>query len=190
MPQIAAPEESESLRTDLNWVPRGTSEASQQLAQCGVNSSLGFYGWSQGLQGYFFTLKLDTANIAEYIIAENLKETRAKINALLSWSEGWDGYDALAPNPNAVKHAHEWIRKLFLQAVDLDRPWLKPNVTASSEGEVLFEWWRGRKKLTVYVGDQNAVYVQVWGANIDTEMAEGDAEPVSACRMLWTWLTD
>jgi len=28
-------------------------------------------------------------------------------------------------------------------------------------GDVVFEWWRGKKKLTVYIGDEIAEYVKV-----------------------------
>ena len=49
-------------------------------------------------------------------------------------------------------------------------------------------WWQGGKKLTVYVGDGNAEYVQVWGIDADREMAEGNADGRDARRRLWRWL--
>ncbi len=46
-----------------------------------------------------------------------------------------------------------------------------------------------RKKLTIYVGDGSAEYVQVWGADVDQDMAEGNADGRDARRRLWRWLT-
>ncbi len=112
-----------------------------------------------------------------------------KLRNLLTLSAGWNGYDSLAPNPDAVAHAENWIVRLFLEVADLGRVWIKPNVIADAEGEVVFEWWHGNKKLTVYIGDDSAEYVQVWGTDRHSEMSDGDAEPISMCRSLWLWLT-
>lgn len=70
-----------------------------------------------------------------------------------------------------------------------DRMWIEPNVTASEEGDVVFEWWHHTKKLTVYIGNQSAEYVKVWGTDINSDMSDGDANPISTCRSLWEWLT-
>lgn len=70
----------------------------------------------------------------------------------------------------------------------MGRVWIKPNVIADANGDVVFEWWYGKKKLTVYIGDESAEYVQVWGTDVESEMSDGDAEPVSKCRALWLWL--
>jgi hypothetical protein len=79
---------------------------------------------------------------------------------------------------------------LFLPASEGNsRTWIKPNVIADANGNVVFEWWYGKKKLTVYIEDESAEYVQVWGADIRSEMSNGDAEPISTCRALWLWLT-
>jgi hypothetical protein len=58
-----------------------------------------------------------------------------------------------------------------------------------SNGDVVFEWWYGKKKLTIYIEAESAEYVQVWGTDVRSEMSNGDAEPMSACRALWLWLT-
>ena len=86
-------------------------------------------------------------------------------------------------------HAENWIVRLYLEAAELGRPWIKPNVIADAEGEVVFEWWYGKKKLTVYIGDESAEYIQVRGPDRHSEMSDGDAEPISVCRSLWLWLT-
>jgi hypothetical protein len=119
---------------------------------------------------------------------EHFEVTLNQIRNLLKHDAGWNGYDSLAPNYDAVVHAENWISRLFLEVAELDRFWIKPNVIADAEGEVVFEWWYGKKKLTVYIGDESTEYVQVWGTNIHSEMSNGDAEPISTCRSLWLWL--
>jgi hypothetical protein len=114
----------------------------------------------------------------------------ASLQNMLTWEAGWNGYDSLAPNPDAIKHAEAWVTRLYLEVAEMDmgRTWIKPNVIADANGDVVFEWWYGKKKLTVYIGDESAEYVQVWGTDIVSEMSDGDAEPISKCRALWLWL--
>jgi hypothetical protein len=121
---------------------------------------------------------------------ENFEDTLNQIRNLLKLDAGWNGYDSLAPNPDAVTHAEHWIVRLFREVADLGQVWIKPNVIADAEGEVVFEWWNGQKKLMVYIGDESAEYMQVWGTDIHSEISDGDAEPVSICRSLWPWLTN
>jgi hypothetical protein len=96
-----------------------------------------------------------------------LEKTEAQTRGLLSWENNWNSYGAPTPDKDAVEHALGWISALYTDATDLGASWLEPNVTASADGEVVFEWWRGAKKLTVYIGDGTAEYVQVWGADAD-----------------------
>jgi hypothetical protein len=42
------------------------------------------------------------------------------------------------------------------------------------EGEPVFEWWSGEKKLTIYFQEHSAEYVKVWGSNVHSEMEDGD----------------
>jgi len=94
-----------------------------------------------------------------------MKETLGQIDNLLTWSAGWNGYDSLAPNPDAVVHAGNWIVRLYLEVADLGLTWIQPNVIADTNGDVVLEWWHGKKKLTVYIEDERAEYVKVWGVN-------------------------
>jgi hypothetical protein len=113
-----------------------------------------------------------------------MKETLAQIDNLLTWGAGWNGYDSLAPDPDAVAHAENWITRLYREMADSGHTWIMPNVIADASGDVVFEWWYGKKKLTVYIGDESAEYVQVWGADIHSGMSDGDAESISMCYIL------
>ena len=120
---------------------------------------------------------------------EHLKDTLNQIRNLLKHDASWNGYDSLAPNSDAVLRAENWIVRLFLGVADLGLAWIQPNVIADANGNVVFEWWHSKKKLTVYIEEESAEYVQVWGTNIHSEMSNGDAEPIGMCRSLWLWLT-
>lgn len=117
-----------------------------------------------------------------------MEKLEARIRGLLMWEANWNGYGVPAPDPQAVEHAVGWISTLYTETSDLGLPWLEPNVTASVDREVVFEWWHGGRKLTVYVGDRSAEYVQVWGVDVDQDMAEGSAEGRDARRRVWRWL--
>jgi hypothetical protein len=117
-----------------------------------------------------------------------LRDTLTKIHNLLSWGPNWNSYDALAPDPAAVEHAKSWIVSLFRMVEDLGMLWIKPNTTASPEGEVAFEWRHEGKKLTVYVGDASVDYMQVWGTDIHAKITDGDIESIDDLQALWVWL--
>ena len=104
----------------------------------------------------------------------------------MTWSEGWDGYDAPKPNPASVTHARSWVEELYR---DLSAGlWIEPHVSADEDGEVSFEWWRGRKKLTVYVTPTAVEYIKVDKTNSSLEMKDGSIETPRDRRILWNWL--
>lgn len=169
-------------------IPGGYSDTSKKLSEHVITSLAGFYGSSEVLSYYSPQFPLDNAGVVERIVREVLNATLGKLQRLATWKAGWNGYDAQSPDAGAISHAQTWIVKLFLAAADLDSLWIEPNVTADTNGDIVFEWWHGNKKLTVYIGKSSAEYVQVWGADIHSEMLDGDAESDSACRSLWLWL--
>jgi len=189
MPQTARPTRNRNMSVARGTVPRGISTASEELSEAAVRSFGDFYASSEALSYYPHSFPLDTASVVEKGAREFLKDTLAKLKNLLTLKAGWNGYDSLAPDRDAVVHAENWIVRLYLEAAELGRPWIKPNVIADAEGEVVFEWWCDKKKLTVYIGDESAEYIQIGGPDIHSEMSDGDAEPISACRSLWLWLT-
>lgn len=118
-----------------------------------------------------------------------LRKTRAEIVTLLSWPEGWNGYDAAAPSPGAVRHAFSWIEDLYGDTLTTGMGWIPPHVVADAHGNVVLEWWEGRKKLTVYVHPEPVEYVKVWGPDVFSDMEDGEVEGAENRRALWRWLT-
>jgi hypothetical protein len=102
------------------------------------------------------------------------------------WPEGWNGYDALEPNRGSIKHAYSWITQLYVElSANL---WIKPHVIADADGDVVFEWWKDHKKLTVYVSPRTVEYVTVEGPDMASEMDDGTIETSQDSLMLWRWL--
>lgn len=72
---------------------------------------------------------------------DELEEVRAEANA-----QGWNGYDALAIDPDACRQA-----KCFLDALPTTAP--SPEISADPDGEVALDWIFGRQKaLSVSIG--------------------------------------
>ncbi|SRR6266567_557799 len=164
----------------INESSSGTSSSYKVLYQTLLRSLIGFYqGPSQNALSV-----LDIKKIARMIIWDTLTD----LYSLLTWGDGWNGYDACAPRYDAVTNADSWVEQLFLEVMDLDRDWIKPNVLATAEGDVVFRWRVGTKKLTIYIGDQSAEYLKVWGPDVNDDMDDGSADLTTTRKALWEWL--
>lgn len=200
MPQIA------SLKLDnremlVEKMPSGTSWSSITLQQTVLDSMQELqFGIGKGsdllnqvairtLGGFSFAAQGASLSLQNKEFArKELSSTLVEIYDLLTWPEGWNGYDACAPKYEAVQYADHWIELFYLEVMNLRLDWLEPNVTASAEGEVVFEWRHGINRLTVYIGNQSAEYVKDWGADINTEMEDGYANSPGIRQALWKWL--
>lgn len=158
----------------------GTGRASEMLYRAAIRTARGLYFGSPG--DLFFARNFNE------VAQEKISPTLTEIYNLLTWPSGWNGYDASAPKYEAVQYAIHWIELFYIEVMDAKYDWLEPNVTASAEGEVVFEWRNGIKSLTIYIGNQSAEYVTDWGADINTEMEDGFANSPSIRRALWKWL--
>ena len=182
MPQIAT--QLQNRNRKLVAYDRGMSITSENLSESFISSMIEFFSLSEVIHhSPGFAVELVS------ILRKPLRDILIQVRNLLSLGENWNSYQALAPDPNAVAHAEIWIVSLFQTVMDMGLFWIKPSVTASSEGEVVFEWWYGKRKLTIYVGVQSIDYVQVWGTDINAKITDGDIESISDCRSLWVWLT-
>lgn len=108
----------------------------------------------------------------------------------------------------ALKGLHEWLRdpgetapddaalRRAMHVVDDLRSladserlfWVEPSVTASPQGEVVFEWWMEEKRLTLYIASGEVVYVASWGVSIENEMTDGVLAVHDDFRRIWRWL--
>jgi hypothetical protein len=84
--------------------------------------------------------------------------------------------------------AQQWLDNLNELITAQQLAWLEPLVNFSPNAEIVLEWWQSSRKLTIYIDSDSAEYVQVWGTDIDREMADGDANSRSTIETLWRWL--
>jgi len=193
MPATAtAPRNNNEPLTISGSLPKGMSDSSGELHSQTIGSRDRFYGDSRSVASFFSGLNtpvvLETTSVVEGGIGDILHTTMTRINNLLMRQDGWNGYDVPAPNWRAIALASEWIVWMYLAAADAQYSWADPNVTSGADGEVVFEWWHGSRKLTIYVSPETVEYVQVWGPDVNTQMEDGEAESFSACQALWSWL--
>lgn len=118
----------------------------------------------------------------------SLAEESARLNQLEGGATNRDEREGDAPYQKAVEEARAWVEGLYRAVTRTSRPWSSPHITASDSGEVVFEWWRGDRKITLYFGGRDVEYIKVWGPNIDNEMESGELKKADSFRELWYWL--
>ena len=132
---------------------------------------------------------LETAS--QQVIAfdeDPLESSPHVLKEMLSWSENWDGHGSAQPSKEAILDAARWIGRFNGIAVATRHPIPKPHISADEEGAVVFEWWGGGRKLTLYFTGERVEFVRVWGPDMDNEMQEGTVtRPERAVAML-QWL--
>lgn len=141
--------------------------------------------WIQSVQ-WFHSDRLHTCGKSFHVSFHKL-DVITKIDALSDLSDGWNGRDALAPSQATIENAKRWIQHFYSNATTADLSWSEPLATASADGEIVFEWWKEDKKLTVYIQSNEAQYIKVWGDDIE-DMEDGEINSDETIRVLWTWL--
>jgi len=91
------------------------------------------------------------------------------------------------PYPAALRLAKEWVESLYSEIRMREDIWILPHLTVQDGGDVVFEWWKGQKSLSVYVSSDEVWFLQSAGSN--SEQTEGDADTKAIRRSIWQWLT-
>jgi len=180
------PQNHDAQGTD-DMLIKGMSISANEILEQLVRSTRTYYESSEVLLNYPPDPSLFVnPRMFEWFVRRNLGDTFNDLNRMRTWDVGWNGYDAPKPKHAAIEHAWSWITSLFQAVANLG--WIKPNVTGGSDGGVVFEWWYGERKLTVYVEEQSIEYVQVWGTEVDAKITYGDIGSIRDGRELWMWL--
>ncbi|UPK16090.1 hypothetical protein [Bradyrhizobium sp. 131] len=90
------------------------------------------------------------------------------------------------PTQAAAELAADWLYASCERATKLGG-WRRPHISSTEAGEVVFEWWRGARNLTLYFSDDGAEYIQVWGPDMENEMISGPLNNWSFSNV-WLWL--
>jgi hypothetical protein len=120
-------------------------------------------------------------------ISTPMADVSREIAQLECTTEEWNAAGGQVSLQLAITHAQTWLIDLYQDAQSVGL-WIKPHITADAMGNIVFEWWNGPRKLTVYVSPDTTEYVKVWGPNIFTEMEDGEITSPDDRRELWQWL--
>jgi hypothetical protein len=115
-----------------------------------------------------------------------LLASHSQIDALAAMPSNWDGHGSAKPNGHAVERARQLLEDAFRDTINTVG-WQTPYISASEDGEIVFEWWNGARKLTIYVGSESSTFLKSWGPHVVNEMEDGvliqNWDP-----SLWMWL--
>ncbi len=112
-----------------------------------------------------------------------------RLVALSELPEGWNGEGFAKPMLDAITRAIRWEMKLFKTATNAGVSLPAPHVSASAQGEVVLEWWREERKITIYIApDGDVEYIRSWGVDIENDMADGTANTGAEGLQQMRWL--
>lgn len=91
------------------------------------------------------------------------------------------------PYPKALRLAKAWLENLYGEIKTQEKVWILPHITVQDGGDVVFEWWKGQKSLSIFASVDEVWFLQSAGST--SEQTEGDAGTEEARRTIWQWLT-
>jgi hypothetical protein len=133
--------------------------------------------------------RLTPGHSAIHVLPIELVEILAQLDALIGQSPGSSGYDVAAPKTSSILQAKAWIREMYEDVRRFGSDWMTPLTTVDEFGDIVFEWWHGSRKITVYVTPETVEYIKVSGPNMHTDMDDGELSTREDRQNLWQWLT-
>ena len=118
-----------------------------------------------------------------------------RLNELSQYGENWDGHGSATPVDGAIENARQFLQEAFRSAIrgsdnrSSSSEWRRPHITANEDGDIVFEWWNGDRKLTLYfASDANsASFIRSWGPHVINDMQDGSFSPEDFGAH-WDWL--
>ena len=86
-----------------------------------------------------------------------------------------------------ASYAEHWLAAFQRGATQSGLPWYPPHVSGAPD-EIVLEWRREHRNLTVFLRPFSAEVLKVWGASISDEMEEVELGTDEDSRHLWNWL--
>ncbi len=115
-----------------------------------------------------------------------LTASHLQLDRLASLPEDWDSHGSAKPDEHAAERARQFLEDAF-RDTSVTVGWQSPFISVSEDGEIVFEWWHGVRKLTIYVGAEQARFLKSWGPHIVNDMEDG-VLPQTWDPSLWAWL--
>ncbi|MBP0631977.1 hypothetical protein [Cupriavidus sp. AcVe19-1a] len=115
-----------------------------------------------------------------------LQPAKRALDSLRALDDNWDGFGSDKPKESAISAALGLLPELYSTAERLGG-WSLPDISANEDGEVVFEWRSGRKKLALFIRDDAIDFLQAWGTHVEHDMSDGTLD-TNDFADLWTWL--
>ncbi len=112
-----------------------------------------------------------------------------QLESIRQRNEDWDGYGSKRPNPLSLAYAEHLLNQLLTSVISASRRWIDPFITSDEDGHTTAEWYSGDRELHFIIREQEAVYIKVWGTNIENEM-HVDVLGTEDYLYVWDWLLD
>lgn len=124
-------------------------------------------------------------------VQDDIEHLYTTLDAVATWSEGWNGYDALPAKAESVEYAKIWITKLYQEVMhdDISR-WIHPTITPGENGQIVFDWRTGSATLTIFLEEEKGEYLKFWGDIIHYTMEDGDILQASRSKTLFDWFQE
>lgn len=111
--------------------------------------------------------------------------TRASLDALRGWSRE-AGEEP--PSPAAITRAMRWVADL--RSTIAPGSWQEPAVTGSESGEVVLEWRKLGRRITVYILEDAAEAIRSWGTSTKADMDVVVCHDADTLAGLLTWVAE
>lgn len=96
--------------------------------------------------------------------------------------------DIPPPKEGTTSEALIWIANMLSDARKVSNIWLDPLISSNEDGEVVFEWWKMDRKLTVRIGDDSIEAVKRWGSRLDNYYTDTFVKTIAERKQVWRWL--
>lgn len=91
----------------------------------------------------------------------------------------------LTPSLVTIEKATSFLKTLYRKFNGFNL-YEEPFVTSSGE-EVMLEWWKANRKLTIFLNDDESHFLKSWGTDLFGEMDDGDLDNENIIEA-WLWL--
>jgi len=126
-------------------------------------------------------------NVLPVQITQHWPRISERFHTIHQREDNWDEYDSKRPNSLSLSHALSLVKDLLNSVSLAGYLWLTPFISSDEDGHITIEWYKGKHELHIEIRENEAEYIKVWGANIESEM-HVDFLSKDSYLTLWEWL--
>ena len=128
--------------------------------------------------------QLSTSSLIENLEEVVLANAKQQLFSLIPEEKSSDDFPIASSV--AIDRALFLLKLVFSGITNAGLQWHEPLISASVDGEVVIEWWRRERKLTIYCGDDSFHYLKTTVRDSHVEIDDGELGSIIE---LWSWMT-